>query len=176
MKELIDKLREHDDARLYEEADLLMSEAADALEAQQAEIERLKATPPDKREDLRCVISDLCQQVRDRDAEIEILRHNLDTEERNHAVEIAARDLVISQLKEAIDSTGSYKTSEVLTAAIALQPSTEALDAYVAQKERERYGEPVGQYVGESDQGDDCIYLYGDQKLRVPTPLYARKD
>lgn len=35
------------------------------MREQEAEIERLKLTPPDKREDLRCVISDLCAQVRE---------------------------------------------------------------------------------------------------------------
>ena len=33
-----------------------------------AEIERLKATPPDKREDLRCVIADLTRQCQESDA------------------------------------------------------------------------------------------------------------
>ncbi len=44
---------------------LLIDSAADALESQAREIEELKSTPLDKREDLRCVISDLCQQVRE---------------------------------------------------------------------------------------------------------------
>lgn len=35
-----------------------------------AEIERLKTSPPEKRQDLHCVISDLCQQVRDRDEQL----------------------------------------------------------------------------------------------------------
>ena len=35
---------------------------------QAAEIERLKATPPDKREDLRCVIADLTRQCQESDA------------------------------------------------------------------------------------------------------------
>lgn len=38
--------------------------------AQQARITELETTPPDKREDLRCVISDLCHQVRERDEKI----------------------------------------------------------------------------------------------------------
>lgn len=47
---------------------------AEALEAQADEIERLQHTPADKREDLRCVIGDLCAQVRERDAEISALK------------------------------------------------------------------------------------------------------
>jgi len=40
------------------------------LAEKNAEIERLKSTPPEKREDLRCVISDLCDQVRERDQQL----------------------------------------------------------------------------------------------------------
>lgn len=35
---------------------------------QAAEIERLKSTPPDQREDLRCVIADLTRQCQESDA------------------------------------------------------------------------------------------------------------
>ena len=38
------------------------------VERQAAEIERLKSTPPDQREDLRCVIADLMRQCQESDA------------------------------------------------------------------------------------------------------------
>lgn len=40
MTDIVEQLRTHDDARLYAEADLLMAEAADEIEARDAEIER----------------------------------------------------------------------------------------------------------------------------------------
>lgn len=43
-------------------------------DAARAEVERLRATPADQREDLRCVISDLTRQCQERKAEIDRLR------------------------------------------------------------------------------------------------------
>ena len=42
MSNLIYRLRSHDDPRLYFDADIIMTEAADALDAKDAEILRLK--------------------------------------------------------------------------------------------------------------------------------------
>lgn len=46
----------------------------DRIEELEREVERLKTTPPDKREDLRCVVSDLCGQVREARAERDALQ------------------------------------------------------------------------------------------------------
>lgn len=43
-------------------------ELEDEVARQAAEIERLKSTPPDQREDLRCVIADLMHQYQESDA------------------------------------------------------------------------------------------------------------
>lgn len=89
--ELIKRLREHNDERLYLDADELMAEGADALEAQ--------------------------------------------------AKEIAARDLVIQQMREALqlpcDRWNAVQTI-LVNKALALQQSTSALDAYVADKVKEK--------------------------------------
>jgi chromosome segregation ATPase len=71
---------------------------ADA-ESQAREIEELKATPPDKREDLRCVISDLCQQVRDRDAEIAHWKNNHETEVRRARILKERTDMPIERVQ-----------------------------------------------------------------------------
>ena len=52
----------------WDTARWLMDEAAKRIESQAAEIERLKSTPPDQREDLRCVIADLMRQCQESDA------------------------------------------------------------------------------------------------------------
>lgn len=43
MSDLVERLRKHDDDRLYREADELMSEAADELTRLRAEVEALRA-------------------------------------------------------------------------------------------------------------------------------------
>lgn len=58
-------------------------EATEQLIAKQAaEIERLKSTPPDRREDLRCVIADLMRQCQESDA---LLRQALEALEKTRA-------------------------------------------------------------------------------------------
>ena len=67
LKRRIERL-EANDASLRQAFDEMKELAAQRLQVmreQEAEIERLKLTPPDRREDLRCVISDLCAQVRE---------------------------------------------------------------------------------------------------------------
>ena len=49
----------------FDEMKELAAQRLQVMREQEAEIERLKLTPPDRREDLRCVISDLCAQVRE---------------------------------------------------------------------------------------------------------------
>ena len=49
-------------------------EAADRIEQLETEVERLKTTPAYKREDLHCVVSDLCEQVRKAEAERDELK------------------------------------------------------------------------------------------------------
>lgn len=56
--------------RLELKGDAELHELREKVIAQQARITELETTPPDKREDLRCVISDLCHQVRERDEKI----------------------------------------------------------------------------------------------------------
>ena len=56
-------------------AEYHVKDAAKLLRSQAAEIERLKSTPPDQREDLRCVIADLMRQCQESDA---LLRQALD--------------------------------------------------------------------------------------------------
>jgi hypothetical protein len=97
------------------------------LAAAQEEIERLKATPPDKREDLRCVISDLCRQVQERDAKLA------------SSEQLAAEQLNNKLLREALEAVikvHGYK-SGIPVEAISTQASTEALDKYVAEKVKE---------------------------------------
>lgn len=53
-------------------------EAADRIEQLEAEVERLKTTPAYKREDLHCVVSDLCEQVREAEAERDELKAALE--------------------------------------------------------------------------------------------------
>ena len=52
------------------------------VERQAMEIERLKSTPPDQREDLRCVIADLMRQCQESDA---LLRQALEALEKTRA-------------------------------------------------------------------------------------------
>ena len=59
-----------------------MDGAAKRIESQAAEIERLKSTPPDQREDLRCVIADLMRQCQESDA---LLRQALEALEKTRA-------------------------------------------------------------------------------------------
>ena len=65
-KELIEELNEQ--VLTYDEwarEKCIEKLAADRIEQLEAEVERLKTTPAHKREDLRCVISDLCEQLED---------------------------------------------------------------------------------------------------------------
>ena len=78
----------------------------------------------------------------------EILRHNLEAEERNHAEELAARDLVIKQLKCFIYNLPIPEGVSVseFDQALALKPTTEALDEFVQRavlEEREACAEYV---------------------------------
>ena len=64
-KELIERLRTHSDDRLYFEADVLMAEAADALEAQQKRIEELEAELKTERcLSFRTQVCELEEQIR----------------------------------------------------------------------------------------------------------------
>jgi len=51
---------------------------AKTIAEQAAEIERLKTTPASLREDLRCVISDICQQARDEQHKVKVLTDALE--------------------------------------------------------------------------------------------------
>lgn len=56
------------------ECEALRQQLAEA----QAQIESLKTIPPYKREDLCCVISDLCEQVRERDKQLAAAQAHID--------------------------------------------------------------------------------------------------
>lgn len=81
--------------------------------AQQARIAELETTPPDKREDLRCVISDLCHQVRERDARIVTQQAQIEELEAYNStrtdellaagLQVAAQQARIEQLLEAVE-------------------------------------------------------------------------
>lgn len=62
---------------------------------QAAEIERLNTTPPSLREDLRCVISDLCRQVRDEQHNVKVLTDALELmlKDKWHWEQIATKAL-----------------------------------------------------------------------------------
>ena len=78
-KELIEELNEQ--VLTYDEwarEKCIEKLAADRIEQLEAEVERLKTTPAHKREDLRCVISDLCEQVRAREEQLEAVTNQRD--------------------------------------------------------------------------------------------------
>jgi len=76
MSTLVERLRE--EILRTVDLDMLHHDSANRIEELEREVERLKTTPPDKREDLCCVIADLCRYIRERDANIALLREALE--------------------------------------------------------------------------------------------------
>ena len=101
------------------------------LAEKDAEIERLKSSPPDKREDLRCVISDLCEQVRERDNII--AAHQLREQELRKLLSNLA-DFVQTTVHKEGQWTWTMKESNLLSRSrllLYLPQDVTALEAYV---------------------------------------------
>ena len=95
MKELIDKLRFHNDPRLYQEADLLMYDAANLIESQAAEIERLSALCD--KWNFEC--DDMREDNKRLEAEIHHWKNNHETEVRRARVLKERTDMPIERVR-----------------------------------------------------------------------------
>jgi len=95
--------------------------------------------------------------------------------------DLAEREAEIAKLREYLhelaclgngDIYGNSLGNCLAIEALSAPPSTSYLEQWVA----DNFGDPVGQYVGESDLGDACVYLYDGAKLKIPMLIYVRKD
>lgn len=140
------------------------SEARADLEAtiaeKDAEIERLKSTPPYQRQDLHCVVSDIsaeCRELRQQlvaeQAHIEVLRE---------ALEEIANWLVCAPIASAIDMAQSFPHMySVAEKSLAIQSSTDALREHDEQVKAE-FIERSGKWLV-----NDAILREHDAKLIV---------
>lgn len=172
--------------QLYDVERMANESLREQLASAKAEIERLKSSTPDKREYLRCVISDLCEQVRERDNIIAAhqLRQQLaDLKELNdnHAFnakyfkaeyEKATKQLADSQLREQQlrEALGFAEdcwfceqmlTKSALTKmkhALVLSTDTSALEALIA-KAGVKYFIAGAEYAYSSTSGGDGLTI-----------------
>ena len=100
--------------------------AADRIEQLEAEVERLKTTPAHKREDLHCVISDICEQVRAREEQLEAV-----TNQRDEWVKTACKlPEVSAALKFAVEQGVKFQ-QQLAECQAALALKDEAFQTYV---------------------------------------------
>jgi len=130
-----------------------MTQTIEQLQAKNAElaaeVARLKATPPNQRQDLHCVVSDISAECRE-------LRQQLAIAEAHNA-----------RLREALENhSGNYKLSKaecaVINDLLDKPASREALDAYVAEKVKELFI-PVRIDYGD---GDGDVAFGNDHQVR----------
>jgi len=125
--------------------DLTMT-ACQVIAALKEQVAQLQATPADKREDLRCVISDICAQARELQETI-----------AQQAEALRVKDEAI---KGSIDGMGGsyYLWQQQAQEALAIQPNTDILrerDARLAEilianyRKHCKPGKPYAYYIGE---------------------------
>lgn len=114
-------------ARLIAKALVVLIDDSEALQQQlakaQAQIGTLKTTPPDKREDLHCVISDLCEQVRAREEQLEAV-----TNQRDEWVKTACKTPELSATLKFSVEQGSRFQRQLTECQAALALKDEALE------------------------------------------------